>query len=72
MQQIFGEIEGYAIFIEEIICFSDSISGHNSILEEVLKRAVQYNIHFNKEKCKFLCKKLLNIWIMKLVKKVSN
>lgn len=58
MQQIFGDIEGCAIFIDDIICFSNSVSSHNTILEKILKRAAQYNIRFNKDKCKFLCTKI--------------
>lgn len=53
MSEIFEDIPGVLIYLDDILIFSDSIDGHNAILRKVLERAHQKNVKFNMEKCNF-------------------
>lgn len=54
MHEIFGEIEGVSVYIDDIIICAKSVEEHNVRLEKVLATAAKHNIRFNKGKCKFL------------------
>lgn len=51
---IFGDIPGVKIYIDDIIIYAKSLEDHNQILETVLKRARDSGVKFNKEKSKIL------------------
>ena len=50
---IFKDIEGVQIFIDDILIHARSIEEHDRILKKVLERAKEYGICFNKKKCHF-------------------
>lgn len=39
MAEMVGDIEGICIYIDDILIFSETLEGHNKILETVLERA---------------------------------
>ncbi|KAJ8708897.1 hypothetical protein PYW07_013501 [Mythimna separata] len=54
MMNLFGDIEGVLIFIDDILVYGPNESVHNERLHRVMQRARQVNLKFNKSKCKFL------------------
>ncbi|XP_047037910.1 uncharacterized protein K02A2.6-like isoform X1 [Helicoverpa zea] len=54
MMNLFGDLEGVLIFIDDILVYGPSESIHNERLHKVMQRARQVNLKFNKSKCKFL------------------
>uniref|UniRef100_A0A0A9WHB1 RNA-directed DNA polymerase n=1 Tax=Lygus hesperus TaxID=30085 RepID=A0A0A9WHB1_LYGHE len=58
MQEIFGDLPGVIIFLDDILIFANSIEEHNKRLEALLERAKTYNVKFNKTKCKFCLPKI--------------
>lgn len=58
MSELFEDIPGVLIYIDDILIHSDTVEGHNKILEAVIKKALQVNLKFNKDKCHFLLTKI--------------
>lgn len=54
MMNLFGDLEGVLIFIDDILVHGPNESVHNERLHKVMQRARQVNLKFNKSKCKFL------------------
>uniref|UniRef100_A0A2A4K615 RNA-directed DNA polymerase n=1 Tax=Heliothis virescens TaxID=7102 RepID=A0A2A4K615_HELVI len=54
MMNLFGDLEGVLIFIDDILVYGPNESVHNERLHKVMQRARQVNLKFNKSKCKFL------------------
>lgn len=52
--EIFAGIPGVKIYIDDIIIYAKSIEEHNEILSNVLNKANEAGVRFNKAKCKFL------------------
>lgn len=57
-ENIFADIEGVDIYIDDIRIKGKNESEHNARLKKVVERAQEYNITFKKEKCNFLCNKI--------------
>lgn len=49
----FEGIDGIAIYIDDILIFSDTVEEHNKIMKKVMERAKEKNIKFNKDKFQF-------------------
>lgn len=56
--KIFGNIPGVKLYIDDIIIYAHSTEEHNKIIKDVFRRADEYGVRFNKEKCKFLLKEV--------------
>lgn len=56
--QIFGDIDGVKIYIDDIIIFAKDVKTHNEIINKVMQRALETGVKFNKSKCKFLVKEI--------------
>lgn len=52
-QDVFKGLEGVTIFIDDILVFGKDKEEHRVRLNNVLKRTEEFNIKFNKDKCKF-------------------
>ena len=50
--EIFGNIEGVEIFIDDLLIWGKDVEEHNLRLNKVLEKARKRNVHFNLEKCK--------------------
>ncbi|XP_045445826.1 uncharacterized protein K02A2.6-like [Melitaea cinxia] len=53
MSDIFSDIEGVLIFVDDILVFGETEQIHNQRLLKVMQRAREVNLKFNKNKCKF-------------------
>lgn len=53
MNEIFGDIEGVAIFVDDLVIYAEDQVTHDKILKQVLQRAQERGVRFNKVKCKF-------------------
>lgn len=53
MQEIFDDIKGVKVFIDDIIIASKDEIDHIAKLKLVFERAKKFNLKFNKDKCKF-------------------
>ena len=51
--EIFNDITGVSIYIDDLIIFAKDKKEHDEILIKVLERAKERGVRFNKEKCKF-------------------
>lgn len=51
--EIFGDISGVGIYIDDIKISAKNHAEHNKILAQVLQRAREYNVRFNINKCNF-------------------
>ena len=51
--EIFGDIRGVKIYIDDIIIYAKTEEEHDAILSKVLTRARECGIKFNKNKCQF-------------------
>ena len=59
--EIFKDIHGVGIYIDDIIIYANSLEEHNKILEKVLMRARENGVKFNKDKCKFAVQEITYI-----------
>lgn len=50
---IFKDVEGVQMYVDEIIVWGSSLEEHDQRLERVLETAQQAGVKFNKEKCQF-------------------
>ena len=50
MSDIFGDIEGVEAVVDDLLIWAENEDQHNAILKQVLERAQQRNLRFNKEK----------------------
>lgn len=55
---IFKDIDGVEQYIDELIVWGDSIENHDRVLKQVLERAKEAGVKFNREKCKFRVKEV--------------
>lgn len=53
MNDLFGDLPGIVIFVDDILVHGRNETEHNERLESVFKRASEVNLKFNKQKCKF-------------------
>lgn len=53
MTEIFSDIEGVLIFVDDFLVFGENEEIHNQRLEKVLQRARDVNLKFNMDKCNF-------------------
>lgn len=53
MMESFGDLPGVKIFLDDLLVHGPTKQIHDERLESVLKRAVDLNVKFNKEKCVF-------------------
>jgi len=51
--EIFGDIKGVKIYIDDIIIHAKNEEEHDEILRQVCKRVREYGVRFNMNKCKF-------------------
>ncbi|CAH2098790.1 unnamed protein product [Euphydryas editha] len=51
--EIFKDIDGVELYIDDILIHTKTEEEHDRILEQVLKKAQEYNIKFNRKKCNF-------------------
>lgn len=56
--ELFGDIEGVLIFVDDFLVYGETPEIHNERLKKVLDRARQVNLKLNKSKCKFLVKEV--------------
>lgn len=49
----FGNIEGVSIYIDDILISGNTLEEHDKVLEQVVKRAREINIKFNKDKLQY-------------------
>ncbi|KAK9731878.1 Integrase zinc binding domain [Popillia japonica] len=52
-RKVFKEIPGVKIYIDDLIIHAKTEKEHDNILEQVLNRAREKGVKFNKQKCKF-------------------
>ena len=52
-QQIFGDIEGVIIYLDDIMIWGKDEKEHNERVNKVLQRAKEWNVTFNLRKCIF-------------------
>lgn len=52
--QAFGDIEGVSVIFDDIIIAADTVEQHDTILKQLLQRARELNVRFNKEKLQLL------------------
>lgn len=55
MMKIFEDLDWVAIYVDDIVIFSDSAEEHSRHVQEVLQRLTKYNLIVNPEKCHFFC-----------------
>lgn len=55
IKEMFDDMTGVEIYIDDIVIWGSTREEHDARLIEVLKRARKNNLRFNKEKCKILC-----------------
>lgn len=48
--RLFGDIPGVLIYFDDIIIAASTETQHDSIMDEVMRRAVRFNVKFNKQK----------------------
>ncbi|CAH2093016.1 unnamed protein product [Euphydryas editha] len=53
MSDLFGDLPGVLIFVDDILVFGSSQKEHDERLENVFKKARKVNLKFNKAKCMF-------------------
>lgn len=53
MNQLFGDLPGITIFVDDILVYGSTIEEHNERLKSLFKRASEVNLKFNKAKCQF-------------------
>ncbi|XP_063389640.1 uncharacterized protein K02A2.6-like [Cydia fagiglandana] len=53
MVQLFGDLPGVQIFIDDLLVFGKTQAEHDERLANLLKRAQEVNIKFNRSKCQF-------------------
>ncbi|XP_030039191.2 uncharacterized protein K02A2.6 [Manduca sexta] len=53
MNDLFGELPGVLIFVDDILVYGSNQNEHNERLENVFKKAREVNLKFNKSKCLF-------------------
>lgn len=51
--EIFGDIPGCEIYVDDLIIHSESKEEHDKILNKVFEKAEEHNVTFNYAKCKF-------------------
>lgn len=56
--EIFGDIKGIKIYIDDIIIYTSSEIEHDEILQQILEKAREFGIRFNLDKCKFKVKQI--------------
>jgi len=49
----FGDISGFTIYVDDILISADTIEDHDNIVNKVIQRARDYNIHFNFDKIQY-------------------
>jgi putative transposase len=59
MMEILGDLEWVAIYVDDIVIFSDTAEEHLLHVEAVLKRLTKYNLIVNPEKCHFFCTEVI-------------
>lgn len=52
MAQMFEDIEGCEVFVDDLLVWGKSEQEHNERLKNVMERAAEIDLKFNKEKCK--------------------
>lgn len=57
-QQAFGDIDGINIVFDDIIIAASSVDEHDNILKQLLERAREANVRFNKAKLQLLVSKV--------------
>jgi putative transposase len=55
MMKIFEDLDWVAIYVDDIVIFSDSAEEHSRHVQEVLQRLTKQNLIVNPEKCHFFC-----------------
>lgn len=58
MAQMFEDIEGCEVFVDDLLVWGKSEQEHNERLKNVMERAAEIDLKFNKEKCKINQKKV--------------
>ncbi|KAG5883255.1 hypothetical protein JTB14_036104 [Gonioctena quinquepunctata] len=56
--EIFGNIEGVKVYVDDLIIAGKTIEEHNSRLKKVFELAVEHKLRFNKNKCKIFAKEV--------------
>lgn len=56
--EIFGDIKGVKVYIDDIIIYAKTLKEHDEILEKVFFRATRMGVKFNKNKCRFRVKEV--------------
>ena len=51
MREVLGDVEGVAIYIDDILIYSETWEEHCKILQEVLRRLRQHGLHLKPSKC---------------------
>lgn len=54
----FGDIKGVKVYLDDLIIYASSEREHDEILQLVLKRAREYEVKFNLNKCNFKVKQV--------------
>lgn len=54
MEETFSDIENLQFYVDDLIMYADTIEEHNNALLNVLKRAQECNVRFNREKSQIL------------------
>ena len=58
MSEMFEDIDGVEVIVDDLPIWGESEEQHNSRLEKVLQRAEQCNLKLNKDKSQIRCKEL--------------
>ena len=53
LSQIFEEVEGCEVIVDDLLVWGMNAEEHHQRLEKVLQRAVETDLRFNQQKCKF-------------------
>ncbi|XP_045782686.1 uncharacterized protein K02A2.6-like [Maniola jurtina] len=58
MTEIFADLEGVLVFVDDILVYGETEEIHNKRLYKVMQRAREVNLKLNKDKCKFSVKEV--------------
>lgn len=58
IKELFGDLEGVIIFVDDFLVYGETEEIHNERLQKVMARAREVNLKLNKSKCKFLVKEV--------------
>ncbi|XP_063388061.1 uncharacterized protein K02A2.6-like isoform X1 [Cydia fagiglandana] len=58
MEETFSDIDNVQFYVDDLIIYASTVEEHNKVLLNVLKRAQECNVKFNREKSQVLCREI--------------